>query len=475
MRSAWPAIPSFDVRPRANVFLGWNHLGGYTRFWSAPEDSVGIVGPPRYGKTSGLIVPSVLGWNGPVVVTSTRGDILQFTGNRRRAIATPHGGNVRVYDPFGSEYPEHSLRWSPLAGCADPAVCYRRVAAMTAVAGKGIEGGGDHWRAGGAGILRAYFHAAALSGRPLADVRRWLARQEVRDPVAILRLSDSTATMWADDLEAVQLLGDRERGSFFSVARNCLEATAEPTVLRSCAATDLDIDHFLTSRSALFLIGPSHYQQAIAPLVVALVDSIAQRAAELAARRPGGRLDPPLLLALDEVANIAPLQSLPSLVSEGGGRGIVTMWAVQSLAQLRARYGVEQQAAILAATTAKLIFGGMSNSQDLSNVSAWAGEQRETNASYQNPSRTQRVQAETGTAGGGLGRLPDPGNGDWGRSAHTSTSVGSLYRPALPVQMIQMLPPGHAWLFYRSDEPRQVETRPAGLIPEFAALKGYAP
>jgi hypothetical protein len=36
-----------------------------------------------------------------------------------------------------------------------------------------------------------------------------------------------------------------------------------------------------------------------------------------------------------------------------------------------------------------------------------------------------------------------------------------------------MLPPFHAWMFWRSDPPRQVEARPAGLIPMFQALKGF--
>src|SRR5690606_10686282 len=118
----------------------------------------------------------------------------------------------------------------------------------------------------------------------------------------------------------------------------------------------------------------------------------------------GGRLDPPLLLALDEVANIAPLESLPALVSEGGGRGIVTMWATQSLAQLRVRYGAEQQAAILAATTAKLIFGGISNGRDLSDISAWAGEERQTNVTYSasqgGPPPTSAQRGDTGGLGG---------------------------------------------------------------------------
>lgn len=458
-------IPPFRVTPRPHVFLGWDPAQGYERCWTKPEDSVGIVGPPRYGKSSGLVIPSVLWWAGPVVSTSTRGDVLGFTGDWRRSIAARFGGDVLVYDPFGSEYPGRSLHWSPLADCADPSVCYRRVAAMTAVTGKGMQDG-DHWRNGAAMILRAYFHAAALEELPITFVRRWLAKQEVGDPAAILRMSGSPAAMWADDIEATKYLGDRERGSFYSTARNTLEALAEPKALASCSRNDLDIDAFLRTSSSLFIIGPSHQQKAVAPLIAGMIDSIAHRASELAARQ-GGRLDPPLLLALDEVANIAPIESLPQLVSEGGGRGVVTMWATQSLAQLRVRYGPEQQAAILAATTAKLIFGGMSNGRDLSDISAWAGEERQTNVTYQSNA-------------GGQGRMGPWGGDSGGISGHSRTfdrqqQVSTFMYPALPVNAIQMLPPFYAWLFYRSDRPLRVETRPAGMIPEYQQIKGFTP
>ena len=421
---------------------------------------MGIVGPPRYGKTSGLIIPTVLTWNGPLVSTSTRGDILDFCYARRKSIAGPDGG-VFVYDPFRSEPGWRSMNWSPMDGCEVPDLCYRRVATLTAVSANGVENG-DYWRAGAAGILRAYFHAAALERLPFSMVRKWIARQEIREPAAILRTSDSPGRIWSDDLEGMALIGDRERGSFYSVARNALEATAQPTVLESCGASDLDVDRFLATKSSLFIIGPSHHQQAVAPLVVGLIDSIAQRAAEVAARMPRGRLTPPLLLALDEVANIAPIPSLPALVSEGGGRGIVTMWSVQSLAQLRVRYGVEEQSAILTATTAKIIFGGMSNGEDLRNVSMWAGEVQETQASFQ----TGAQRAEAG--------LPDTrSQGGTARpsGAESSRSTSRLYRPALPVEALQMLPPASAWLFYRSNPPLQVYAPPAHTIPELAVLQ----
>ena len=117
------------------------------------QDSVGVVGPPRYGKSSGVLMPTLMTWDGPAVVTSTRPDLLQITGNRRRQLAAARSGEVFVYDPFGSVPGVVSVQWSPIAGCADPSVAYRRASAMVAVVGQGVSDSG-HWTAGAASIRR---------------------------------------------------------------------------------------------------------------------------------------------------------------------------------------------------------------------------------------------------------------------------------------------------------------------------------
>lgn len=84
-------LPPVRITPRDRVYLGLDPADGYKRVWSSPSDSVGLVGPPRYGKTSGIIIPALLYWSGPAVSTTTRGDILRFCGNWRRRVAAPEG------------------------------------------------------------------------------------------------------------------------------------------------------------------------------------------------------------------------------------------------------------------------------------------------------------------------------------------------------------------------------------------------
>ena len=46
----------------------------------AEPDSAGcVLAPPRAGKTTGVVIPSVISAPGPVIVTSTKRDVLDAT------------------------------------------------------------------------------------------------------------------------------------------------------------------------------------------------------------------------------------------------------------------------------------------------------------------------------------------------------------------------------------------------------------
>ena len=76
-----------------------------------------------------------------------------------------------------------------------------------------------------------------------------------------------------------------------------------------------------------------------------LIADIVRVAKQLADASPGARLDPPLTLMLDEVANFARLTDLPAYISAYGGSGIVTFAVIQDLAQLEATYSRDLAAA----------------------------------------------------------------------------------------------------------------------------------
>lgn len=91
----------------------------------------------------------------------------------------------------------------------------------------------------------------------------------------------------------------------------------------------------------------------------------------------GSKARPPLLLALDEIRNLAPLTSLPTLMAEGSGTGITAMPVLQSLAQTRDKWSDDQAGAIWDAGIIKVILVRTSNSRDLQGLATLIGERDE--------------------------------------------------------------------------------------------------
>jgi len=191
----------------------------------------------------------------------------------------------------------------------------------------------------------------------------------------------------------------------------------------------VDVEKFVRGgRDTLYLISEGGDGISTAPLVTAFASAVVSAARRHSQSLPGGRLDPPLTLVLDEAANVAPLPDLPMLMADGGGRGMTTWAFVQSFAQLRARWGRDGADSIWGASSAKLLLGGCTEADDLEKISRVVGDRwaRRT-------SRTSRS--------GLLPRTDD------------STSTSRERERILPVQDLARLPTGTALLLYRSLPP----------------------
>jgi type IV secretory pathway TraG/TraD family ATPase VirD4 len=172
----------------------------------------------------------------------------------------------------------------------------------------------------------------------------------------------------------------RTRDSIWQGVALAFSALADPRVLDAVSprtGEEFDPERFLNEHGTLFLLATGAGAGASASLVAAFIEDLVEVARKLAARSPGARLDPPLLLALDEIGNLSPLPSLPTLMAEGGGTGITTLPVLQSLAQAREKWGENSAAAIWDASIVKIIHGGASNSRDLQDLSALVGERDE--------------------------------------------------------------------------------------------------
>jgi type IV secretion system protein VirD4 len=359
--------------------------------WASVEDSILLVGPPRSGKGLHVVINAILDAPGAVVTTSTRPDNLAATLTARERV-----GPVAVFDPqhLAPGVPA-GTRWSLVRGCEEPLTAMIRATGLAATTGFGSGGvsDGSFWEGKTRTAIQALLHAAALDGRDARTIAGWAVNPAAAaEAVRILHTHPGAAEGWADSLDGVVSADPRSRDTIWQGISLAFASLADPRVLDAvtpASGEGFEPETFLTGNGTLYLLATGAGAGASAPLIAALIEDIVEVARRRAATSPGARLDPPLLAALDEIGNLAPLPSLPTLMAEGGGTGITTLPVLQSLAQARQKWGEHQANAIWDASIVKIILGGASNTRDLRDLSALIGDRDEPTEST--------TRTETGT------------------------------------------------------------------------------
>jgi type IV secretion system protein VirD4 len=383
-----------------------------------------VFGPTQSGKTTGLAVPAILEWRGPVVATSTKGDLIDHTiGWRTRR------GTVHIFDPAAATRYAAS-GWTPLAA-ADTWQGASRAAWDLAMAGKAAVGGSmslaDFWFNSAAKSLAPYLLAAARTGRSITDVARWIDAEERDQVLAVVRRIHPDA---AAAHQATFRREDRARSSLFQVMQQILGAYLDPTVARSAERDDINPAALVTGRpDTLYLTSPYLDQARLRPLFSTVVRQVIAGVHHHVART-GRPLDPPLLVVLDEAANIAPVEDLATVASTSAAMGVQLVTVFQDLAQVRLRYR-EATGTVVNNHRATLFLPGIKDLDTLDLASRLIGD-----------SETIRDSITRG--------------GDGRRSATASPQ----WRRLLPAEAARTLPDRHGVLVYGNLPPLRVRLRP---------------
>ena len=358
-------VRNASLEDAGGVYLGIKDDGDWQHARS--ERAVLLLGPPRSGKTSGVIIPGVLSHTGPVVSTSTKPDVARATARARSRF-----GRVWVFDPTGANPGAGSeqLRWSPVGASVswDGALLMAR--AMTAAAGVGSgTTHGSHWAKRSQALLAPFLHAAAIDGREMESVVDWVMRHEL-DEAGILLEQDRASRLAFGSLIGLLNTEERERASIFSAAADALQAYSSEAALEAAKDPNFEPERFVASEDTIYIHAPAEEQAGAAPIVCGLLAEI-RRATYHAHHQ--GTLRGRVLFALDEVANIAPLEELPQIASEGGGQGLDLLAALQDLSQARARWGAAADGFLTLFAT-KLILPGIADTRSLEAISTALGE-----------------------------------------------------------------------------------------------------
>jgi type IV secretion system protein VirD4 len=139
-----------------------------------PQASLAVIGPTGCGKTAGFAIPALLEWEGPIVATSVKTDLLAATIDHRR-----RKGAVWVYDPTEISG-QPTSDWSPLDACDTWQGATRTAAWMVEAAQprRDSVADGDYWYGQARKALAPFLLAGNVRGASLADLVRWIDTQE---------------------------------------------------------------------------------------------------------------------------------------------------------------------------------------------------------------------------------------------------------------------------------------------------------
>ncbi|HEY2333640.1 MAG TPA: type IV secretory system conjugative DNA transfer family protein [Solirubrobacterales bacterium] len=405
-------------------------LGRYGKTLLAAEEgqSAIVFAPTQTFKTTGFTIPTLLEWEGPVLVTSIKNDLLGPTLARRRSM-----GEVMIFDPAKvTKMP--SARATPLWGATNwrgaMRVAHWLMSAANISGSEGLQDA-NFWSATAEKLLAPLLFATAANGRPISDVARWLDEGPEASQAEVDQLLGKTGVAEAQrSWQATLNREERQLSSIYLTADTAMRAFSDPHVAEETAAADYSPAMLLDGKpNTLYLCAPRSEQERLRPLFSMIVQELVGVVEELHAAK-GEPLDPPLLLLLDEAANIAPVPDLDELAATAAGLGVQLLSVFQDFTQVHVRWG-RRAWTVLNNHAAKIVGSGISDREtvDFFTHTVGAGE-------FEQRSRTA------------------------GEKGHKSTTEGDTYRDLAPPSVLRETKPGAGLLVYKHLPAAEIGLRP---------------
>lgn len=373
--------------------LGVLVRGGKMLFGSL-EDVGLIYAGPRTGKSSCFGIPHVLDATGPVLVTENKRGLHDHTRGGRELV-----GKVFAFDPQGIVGGKADWWFNPLAVVTDESKAYdlAELFAKAEMEAVSASPNGNFFEERATTLLRGLFLAAAVSqGQALPgtterhgpkywlrDVQAWIAAPDAEEPVAITVLNGTVYREVLNELVGIYNAAPQERSGVFSTAQVMTKCLSNRQIAEWVNPAEGEQDgrgrmlfdpaKFLAGANTLYSLSKDGSGSAKA-LVTALTVAVCDAAELKASTLPGGRLATPLVVVLDEAANVCRWPKLPKLYSHYGSRGILIVTILQSYPQGEGVWGKAGMDALMEAANWVVYAGGNKPGHLLTLLSDAVGE-----------------------------------------------------------------------------------------------------
>lgn len=434
---------------RDGIVLGsWRSRWGSERLVDTSDQHVLVLMPPRLGKTSQHVIPTLLTSRTSAAVLDPKGELWTLTSGWRSSA----GHQCIQFAPT-----QKTARWNPLdtipRGPGDVAVA--RDLALNLVAVSAHREEHSHWTAAARGLFALLalhvVHAPELDAT-VAQARSLLGAEDSHDDL-FERLASHPHDPegrrgWRDPRTGeptpthpeVSLLAhkyrqtpERERGSIVSTLQQHLDLWGDPAVARATAASDFHLSTLLRPEPAtLYMSIPFADLPRVAPLVRLLLAALVREVTLRDTTRPGdlSRLE----VILDEAKSLGRLPVVEDMLAYLPGYGLRATLLFQDKSQITKLYGSSESITGTCQVHVASATQQLTTRQHLSRLTG------EATLRYPRRSRSHR--------GGFLGR------------GQTTLSTAETRRPLLTEGEVGSLPTGQVLVFKARTAPILADSTP---------------
>lgn len=284
-----------------------------------------IVGGTGTGKSRGVVIPSLLKWEGASLVMDIKGELSKITSERRKQY-----GKVYIFNPEGD------------GDCYDPIKLCDTVDQAQDLARTLIplpQKGEPFWAQSAQAILAAFVFEGAVKGYKLTDIAERLCTSPIGELVEHCRNSDIREVRILASI-TYELPEKTLGGVMGELKTKLITIATDPNIRKATQKSDWTPD-VLEQGATIYLRVSEHLLDQYKDLWTVIISQILKYLSKRSERK-----EPPILIALDEMPRLSKINGLTNALATLRSRNVHIMGIIQSMAQLDTIYGKDERKVI---------------------------------------------------------------------------------------------------------------------------------
>lgn len=282
-----------------------------------------IVGGTGTGKSRGIVIPSLMMWQGSAIVMDIKGELSKITSEKRKI----KGNNIYIFNPEGE-----SDCYNPIALCNSIDNAQELARTLIPLPDRGE----NFWCQSAQAIFSSFIFEGAKKGYTLS---------EIAENICTTPINKLIENCKNNSIREVRILAsiaydmpDEALGGVMAELKSKLITIATDENIRRVTQKSDWTPETLEHNSTIYLKVSEHLLEQYKDLWTVIINQILRYLSKRKEKK-----NPPILIALDELPRLGEIKGLTNALATLRSRNVHILGVIQSMAQLDEIYNQNQR------------------------------------------------------------------------------------------------------------------------------------